>query len=408
MHLSKVSHKILHITPHLGGGIGTVLLNWVQYDEKNQHTIITLDFVNEYAKTVCAQGDIELHAQIEASHICELIPNFDIIVIHFWNHPLLYDFLIRNTLPPSRLIIWSHISGFEPPNVITPKILHYPDIFIYTTPISQSIAPNKVILSTGNITPFIELSPQQHDDFTVGYIGTVDYVKMHPQYVTTLAQTKANKFIIVGGEKHKEIAKTCHDPRFIFTGKTYDIRQYLQQMDVFTYLLNPTHFGTAEQSLQEAMAAGIVPVVLNNACESSLIKHGKTGLIAQSLDEYILYINMLQHDITLRNKLSKQAKNYAKQHFSLERLCKQWQDIYIKIMPKAKQVKSWSMQDDINSLSIFFESIGEHAKLFTHIPFEQRQKILKQAQWQCSSKGSPRQYYDFLGGEALAKIITDL
>ena len=46
--------KILHITPHLGGGVGSVLLNWLQYETLNckekKHLIATLDFANEKAK----------------------------------------------------------------------------------------------------------------------------------------------------------------------------------------------------------------------------------------------------------------------------------------------------------------------------------------------------------------------
>ena len=37
---------VLHITPHLGGGVGSVLLNYINYDLKNstnEHTIATLD-----------------------------------------------------------------------------------------------------------------------------------------------------------------------------------------------------------------------------------------------------------------------------------------------------------------------------------------------------------------------------
>ena len=40
-------NDILHITPHLGGGVGKVLLNWIISDSKNHHEIATLDFANE-------------------------------------------------------------------------------------------------------------------------------------------------------------------------------------------------------------------------------------------------------------------------------------------------------------------------------------------------------------------------
>ena len=35
--------KILHIAVHLGGGIGTVLRNWIRLDRQNEHTILILN-----------------------------------------------------------------------------------------------------------------------------------------------------------------------------------------------------------------------------------------------------------------------------------------------------------------------------------------------------------------------------
>ena len=61
-------------------------------------------------------------------------------------------------------------------------------------------------------------------------------------------------------------------------GKIPDIKPYLSKFDVFAYPLNPNHYGTAEQVLQEAMAAGIVPVVMNNPAEKILVKHNNKYL----------------------------------------------------------------------------------------------------------------------------------
>ena len=44
--------RILHITPHLGGGVGAVILNWVTFDKNNEHKIITLDYANDNAFTL--------------------------------------------------------------------------------------------------------------------------------------------------------------------------------------------------------------------------------------------------------------------------------------------------------------------------------------------------------------------
>ena len=333
--------RILHITPHLGGGVGTVVLSWLSEDKSNTHTIITLDTANELARNICAKYSIALFEKSDRSFIFENIKQTDIVVVHFWNHPLLYDLIIRSEFPPCRMVFWSHISGLQPPNVITDKILRYPDKFIYTSTVSSEIIENPVILSTGNISSFFEVELKPHVGFIVGYVGTVDYVKMHPQYIEVLAKTSADKFIIVGGGDYERICESCSDKRFQFVGKVSDVKKYLLQMDVFGYLLNPAHFGTAEQVLQEALACGVVPVVLNNKCEANLIKHMRTGLVANNLNEYIAYIDLLKADVDLRKKLSKNGIEYAKKTFSTNNLIYEWNTIFSKMIVLPKTRKKW-------------------------------------------------------------------
>lgn len=401
---TDISCKILHITPHLGGGVGTVLLNWLTFDKEFKHSIITLDYANEEAIKKCNEINIELYSEINKEKIFDLITKNDIVIMHFWNHPLLYNFIINNTLPECRLIIWSHISGLIAPNIITEKILAYPDVFIYTTPISRELKENKVILSTGGIDKLknIELIP--HNGFTVGYIGTVDYAKMHPKYVETLSKTTADKFIILGGNQEKEISKNA-DKRFHFLGKVSDIIPYLQKMDILGYLLNPKHFGTAEQVIQEAMAVGVVPVVLNNKCEKSLVIHNETGLIANNLEEYIEYINKLKNNKNLLEKLKLNGKNYAKNNFSLNKLNKIWHETFDDILKNKKTIKSWQSSRKIkSSYDIFLESIGSFDKIFINNSKEKIKEILKDSVWQSNSKGTPKQYFNFLKGQELERI----
>lgn len=400
----KIKNKLLHITPHLGGGVGSVLLNWLSKDKTFCHSIITLDFANTNAVSVCKKHKILLYSQPDTQQIFKLINSSDIVILHFWNHPILYDFIIRNQLPPCRLIIWAHISGLEPPNVITQKILEYPDKFIYTTPISQEIDDNDVILSTSGVEKFENLQTHPHEGFTAGYIGTVDYAKMHPKYIETLSKTNTDKFIIVGGDNEKLISQEA-DSRFIFTGKVADIRPYLSQMDVFAYLLNPKHFGTAEQVLQEALAAGVVPVVLNNKCEQSIVTHNKTGLVAQNLEEYISYINLLNDNKILRKTLSQNAKKYAAEFFKLDKLIEQWNSEFIQVMKKPKTVKKWTTtKNELTSYDIFLESLGSYSDIFMLKSNKKIKTILSQPNWQSASKGTPKQYLQFLGGNKLERL----
>ena len=214
--------KIFHITPHLGGGIGSVVLNWVNTDKDNLHSIATLDTTNNAALEFCKTNNIEIYPQIEKTLLQDKINDADIVLIHFWNHPLLYDFLIRTDLPPSRVIFWAHIKGETPPYVFNDKLFKYADDFVFTTSLSQKYVPEgkeyKTILSTSGIEKFFTIKKQPHSNYVAGYVGTVDYAKMHPEFVRVMSKTNADKIIVTGGDKEQEISKGA-DNRFIFTGK---------------------------------------------------------------------------------------------------------------------------------------------------------------------------------------------
>ena len=112
--------QVLHITPHLGGGVGQVLLNYlarVKEDSEYNHRVISLEYANDRAKIASSASGFELQEKMSGRHskILEDIACADIVLIHWWNHPLLYALLVRESFPPARVIFWSHISGYHCP-----------------------------------------------------------------------------------------------------------------------------------------------------------------------------------------------------------------------------------------------------------------------------------------------------
>ena len=64
--------KILHITGHLGGGVGTVVLNYLTHKSKDvsqRHSVISLDSLNTYAADLLSSLNMEYsdrcHANID-------------------------------------------------------------------------------------------------------------------------------------------------------------------------------------------------------------------------------------------------------------------------------------------------------------------------------------------------------
>ena len=63
MNMKERRIKILHITPHLGGGVGRVVLNYLtktKNDPLFEHQLACLDYANDYAKIISRNIGIKL------------------------------------------------------------------------------------------------------------------------------------------------------------------------------------------------------------------------------------------------------------------------------------------------------------------------------------------------------------
>lgn len=436
--------RILHITPHLGGGVGRVLLNYfskVKDDPTFMHKVVCLDYANHKAVEVAKNIGLSLFDNMSAKkqEILDIIADSDIVLIHWWNHPLLYDFLVREQLPPCRVIMWSHNSGFHPPGVFTEKVLAYPDLFVFTTPMSYktkevqnlSVEQKKslhVVWSTGGVDHVKSVKSKPHIGFNVGYIGTVDYAKMHPDFLNICNQVDIPdvKFIVCSGPKEKELKQQAErlgiGGKFNITGMVPDIKEYLSLFDIFGYPLAPYHYGTCDQTLQESMAAGVVPVVLSNQMESYMVKEGVTGIVAKDKDEYIKALQDLYHNRELRNKLSQNAKEYAIYTFSLEKMAYEWEKIFNEVLYFPKTVRKWKNSkkgEDISAKDIFLESLGHHGEDFVFYcnaesdeekksAIEKIKKLAESANWQAETRSTVHHYNSFFPNDPYLSVWSQL
>lgn len=423
--------KILHITPHLGGGVGRVLLNYLAKTKTNplfEHEVACLDYANASALEMAKNIDLLLADKMANKHqkLLKMISEADIVLIHWWNHPLLYDFLVRSELPASRVIMWSHVSGFHPPYVFTEKIFGYPDLFVFTTPLSHDTKEAMtlsagqreslhVVWSTGGVEHVKHVKSRPHKGFNVGYIGTVDYCKMHPAFLKMCSKINIPgvKFIVCGGPKEKEMEQEAQrlgiGDKFNFTGQVSDIGPYLAKFDVLGYPLASHHYGTCDQVLAESMACGVVPVVMANRMESHIVKDGITGIVAQNQQEYIQGVERLYSDTELRSYLSANARSHALKHFSLESIEQEWENVFNKIILVPKTAKKWKIKQEneiISAKDVFLESLGPYGAPFKQYCEAKNEdernkavsaiiKLLESPLWQSETRGTVYHYNTF-------------
>jgi len=431
--MSKKKYKILHIVPHFGAGVGTVLLNYLSKVKDSDffvHRAVCLDYANQNAVEVSKAAGFPLYDNMSKKkhELLGLIADSDIVLIHWWNHPLLYDFLVREQLPKSRVIIWSLIAGSLPPNNFTDKILKYPDIFVFTTPLSYKIKdvqslPDKskkclrAVWCTAGVERVKPLRLKKHTGFNIGYIGNVDYAKMHPDFLDICNRVDIPNvnFIVVGGPNGKQMEQEAErlgiGERFNFTGFVPEAKkwEYLSLFDVFGYPLALHHYGACDQVLQESMAARVVPVVLANPMESYMVKDGITGIVAKNKDEYARALEGLYHNRELKDFLSKNAKEYALRTFSLEKMISEWDDIFNEVLDFPKTARKWEIDKKSKNISpkdVFLESLGRYGENFVsycnaknnknkEAAIKNIKKLAESANWRSKTKSTVHQYDSF-------------
>jgi glycosyltransferase involved in cell wall biosynthesis len=344
--------KILHITPHLGGGVGRVLLNWVKRDQECHHVIAVLDYINDWAKEIIWKNGIPAFENVMKDHLLDdfykIIHAYDIVLVHYWDHRMLVNFMENYRHTKKNLIYWCHknfqipVDDFFRPDYFvatSPIIFKDRGIEQYNYPIVVADIINKRhvhldnVWSTGGIEDFINIKRDSTMGFNIGYLGTVDYKKMSGDFLKICACIhdvipEANFY--VGGEPAFIPSKTEY-PYIDFLGHIDDVPGFMASLDVFLYPLRSDHYGTCEQVLGEAMAAGVVPVAFDNGAEQLIISQG-TGFLCKNIEEMQHYVNMLHRMPDKRMDHSYRARMHANSLYDMNIMIEHWHKIFKEVM----------------------------------------------------------------------------
>ena len=351
--------NVLHIAAHLGGGIGTAYYGILSESRKqgsnDSHTFLLTEEpidLSNIEKIESLGVKIHIHRG-EYEKARELLIKADIVVINWWHHPSLYKFLIEFDDILCRTIIWSHVSGCVYP-YLNVKFLDLCDKLVFTTPYSnESVGiadldpelvkrKTEVIYGLGDYSQFINIEKQSHENFNIGYIGTVNYAKIHPQIEKYCGAVDVEDaiFTFVGRDGVSEtISNRSLLSKMNFVGYTSEPWNYLARFDVFGYLLSPAHYGTTENALIEAMAAGVVPVALNQNVEKYLIENGVNGFLVDSPEKYGEVIRYLYEHPGIRVKMGQCAREAVLGRFSIRSNALKFRDICrdVSCLPKRKR-----------------------------------------------------------------------
>lgn len=353
--------KILHITTHMGGGVGKVLSGISKYanstSDKYKHKIILLEkpeklnFIEE-----CLNSGVEILISDNIDEIGKEIEKSHIVQLEWWHHPKFANFLKNFPKKNTRLVIWSHISGCVYPNIPS-DFVDIPSKFIFTSDYSYEnpqwkevertyIRENTTVInSSGGFEKFKHKKIEKHDGFNIGYIGTLNYSKLNENFYKYYESLDIDdsKFIIVGDNQNIEniendLKKANIYDKTCIKGYVNDVSEEMKNFDVFSYLLSEKHFGTTENVLLEAMAIGLPVIALNQCAEKYLIKNMETGILVNSIDEYKKSMKYLYTHPEERYRIGQNARKFVLEKFSQRKTVEKLHKVYDEIINKDKKI----------------------------------------------------------------------
>lgn len=351
--------RVLHITAHLGGGVGKVLSGLVTQASISgsgvKHIIVCLEKPekNQFVDKVRESGG-EVIVCPSTDNLEKLMEDSDIVQLEWWNHPATIRCLCSLSIPPIRLLSWSHVSGLHTP-IIPKQLILASHVFLFTSKCSfeskevMGLIPEYedrlgVISSSGGFPGLPQPRDEINKGISVGYFGSMNFAKLHPRYIDYLSAVDIPEFKVkIIGDLHNQdtLNQQCDAMgkagMLEFTGFVPDVVDELDSINVLAYLLNPEHYGTTENALLEAMAMGIVPIVLDNPAERQIIDDHNTGLIVHSPDEFTDAIQWLSKNPDERQRLGIQAAKSVRERFSVEKMEASLNEYYRKIISMEKR-----------------------------------------------------------------------
>ena len=399
--------KILHIAAHVGGGIGPALTGLVN-SNLFQTLVLLEEPVNKKYLSVMEKEGFRILIRPNSAQIKEEIKVADIVMFSWSHHPAVTKFMYDFPEIPIRSTLWVHVSGNYFP-AVKAEFLRLFDQVVFATPYTlslpgvQSCGPDyaeehfDVVYGMGDVKKFNAVQRVPHEKFVVGYVGTLNFCKLHPDFIDFCAAINVPnvEFALVGDCPTKDkllsaAKKKGIDEKIKFYGYMDNVPQMLARMDVFGYLLNPQHYGATENALLEAMIAGVPVLAIEQCVEQYIVRNGVTGLLVKDPESYAVALRSVYEKPDFALSLTANARNDILSRYkpedNLERLIGRFHAAlsYDKRYHNFKAFfgsfpSDWFLSAVVSEKDCFLEDRAQDAGYIFHEP----------------TKGSPQHYYNY-------------
>lgn len=332
--------NILHIAAHLGGGAGKAISGIAvqgqrQFADTHRVMLLQPPEKNGYVRA-CEDGGADV---LLWDGGYEQLSWADVIVVSWWNHPAMARFLYTLPPVPAPLVLWSHINGCHYP-YLPFRLADAFDAVLLTSPYSldnptwtgderrRMRERAQIVYGMGAFQPQQFAAKENYANqayFTVGYAGTLNYGKLHPEfaaYCRGVCERVPNARFVMAGDRDRRLEQDIRAAglaeRFHFPGFVADVPGLMRSFDVFGYLLSPSHYGTTENVLLEAMACGIPVAALRQNAETHIVPED-AGCLVENAEQYAAVMEQLSGDPARREMLGRRGRAYVQQAFCAEK-----------------------------------------------------------------------------------------
>jgi glycosyltransferase involved in cell wall biosynthesis len=325
---------LIHIIPNLGpGGPTRSLTTLVEWSKRNlpaiTHRILTLESRAYPLLSIRLRrcGAVILH-NLNTAEVEETLTRADVVLVHFWNTPLIWHFIARGT-PPVRSVIWAKVRGDRLPQRLNANLLLSATGVALTTEAPAHLSPE---LAQASIVPGLiqpgrvaGVERRPHDGFRIDYVGTTNSGKLDIKIFSIMSDLTIPdvKVRIFGGSLEPAMARAhaaMPDPaRVEICGFTENIAEIFKTTDVFAFPLAESSYGSSDIALQEAMLAGLPVVIYSGRGPSHFVENEKTGLVVSNAADFTAAIERLYHEPGLRRALGAAAKAHAESEFGSDK-----------------------------------------------------------------------------------------
>jgi glycosyltransferase involved in cell wall biosynthesis len=205
-----------------------------------------------------------------------------------------------------------------------------------------SIIPNGIEWNTfaDKANASIKSSGNADEPLVVGFAGRLSREKGIDLFITAaheIARVLPNvQFVIAGDGAEREasieaIEENNLSGKVKLLGRVDDMPSFYASIDV---LLSPSRTEGSPMGLMEAMASGIPVVATNVGDVSTLVEDGVTGMLVRSTDAAAMQqaVIKLLSDAELRDAISKAAQQRIIEQFSAERMARDYDRMYERVV----------------------------------------------------------------------------